>query len=73
MSKIIIMILFFIIGFCFGSLHETKHTLEVLKMAKKQNEEWALLCTKQNDDWSKYCESLIDKIKILKGSSNNEL
>ncbi len=67
MITIVYTILFFVIGFCFGVLYESKHTLKVLEKMKKQNDEWSLLCKKQNEDWVKYCESLIEEINVLKG------
>lgn len=67
MSRIVFIISLFVIGFCFGALYESKHTLEVLEKMKNQNKEWALLCKKQNENWVKYCESLIEEINVLKG------
>ena len=61
MISIIFIISSFILGFCFGGLHE-------LKNSKQLNEEWHSLASKVNEDWSEYCESLIEKIKTLERS-----
>ena len=71
MIMIISIILIFVLGFCFGALFELKNTNEVLKMARKHNDEWCSLCQKQNKEWSEYCETLIEKIKTLEGSEQN--
>ena len=52
-------------GFCFGVLWD-------LKQRDKDNEEWYLLAKRTNDDWAKFCETLIEEIKTLKGSANND-
>ena len=62
---IIILILIFLMGFCFGVLWD-------LKQRDKDNEEWYLLAKRTNDDWAKFCETLIEEIKTLKGSANND-
>lgn len=60
MIKIIILIiLIFGLGFCFGVLFE-------LKQREKDNEEWYLLAKRNNDEWAEYCGRLIEKIKILR-------
>ena len=60
-SEIILAIMIFAIGFCFGALFE-------LKEVEKTNKEWFLIAKKINGDWAEYCETLIDEIKTLKGS-----
>ena len=58
MIIIIVIILIFLLGFCFGNLLG-------LKRAEKINDDWALLASKANDDWYEYCQTLIEKIKTL--------
>ena len=60
---IIILILIFLMGFCFGGLYE-------LKQREKDNEEWYLLAKRTNDDWAKFCETLIEEIETLKPPCN---
>lgn len=55
----IILILIFVLGFCFGNLYQLKNT-------EKINDDWCLLAQKVNDDWANYCETLIDEIKTLR-------
>ena len=57
-SEIILTIMIFALGFCFGALFELKGT-------EKLNESWYELAMKINKDWSEYCDTLIEKIKTL--------
>lgn len=62
MIKIIILIiLIFGLGFCFGALFE-------LKQREKDNEEWYLLAKRNNDEWLEYCKTLIEERKTLERS-----
>ena len=60
---IIILILIFLMGFCFGGLYE-------LKQREKDNEEWYLLAKRNNYEWAEYCKTLIEEIKTLKPPCN---
>ena len=55
-----IIVVIFILGFCFGALWD-------LKQRDKDNEEWFFLAQKVNNDWAEYCETLIEEIKMLRG------
>ena len=65
MINIIIIILIFLLGFCFGGLYG-------LKQSEELNDEWFILCSKQNDEWSEYCGSLIEKIKTLESNGEQQ-
>ena len=64
MTTVILIMLVFAFGFCFGGLSQ-------LKDLDKLNEQWYQTASKNNRDWAEYCETLIDEIKTLKGSDNN--
>ena len=72
MIMIIFIILIFLLGFCFGGLYELKNSKKLLEEMKNTNDEWYLLAQKVNKDWEEYCKTLIDEIKTLKGSANND-
>ena len=65
MISIIVIILIFILGFCFGGLFG-------LKIEEEVNDEWVSLATAMNDDWQKYCQTLIDKIKTLEEGDTDD-
>ena len=72
MKIIILIILIFMLGFCFGALFELKNTKKVIKFAEKQNDEWSSLCSKHDQEWYEYCETLIEQIKTLKEMVGDE-
>ena len=65
MISIIVIILIFLLGFCFGSLSG-------LKRAEEINDNWALLASKVNDEWEEYCQTLIEKIKTLEKGDTDD-
>ena len=63
MKIMLLAMLIFLLGFCFGGLYG-------LKIADETNERWTSLAMQINEDWKKHCETLIEKIKILERSDS---
>ena len=68
----VIIILVFLLGFCFGALYESKNTKEVLEEMQKMNYEWKSRCDELNYEWYERCERLTKRIAILESEAQDE-